>query len=134
MRFLIRSFFRALRALLTPLLLLGDRLTTPKRMERTPEEQARVDAETRNHAIYQFIACPFCVRVRRAVQRLGLNIELRDAQRPGEHRDTLLAEGGQVQVPCLRIDHPDGRVEWMYESSDIIAYLEGRFGPERTPA
>jgi glutaredoxin len=127
----IRYFFRALRTVLTPVLLLGDRLTTPKSMERDPVKQAEVDEETRSLALYQFVACPFCVKVRRTIKRLGLNIELRDAQTPGEHRETLLREGGSAQVPCLRIEHPDERVEWMYESGDIIRYLTERFGPGR---
>jgi glutaredoxin len=126
----LRYFFRALRAVLTPLLLLGDKLTTPKSMERDPVEQARIDEETRNLTLYQFVACPFCVKVRRTIKRLGLNIELRDAQGSFEHRETLREQGGSTQVPCLRIEHPDQRVEWMYESGDIIRYLNERFGPE----
>jgi glutathione S-transferase len=31
-------------------------------------------------------------------------------------------------VPCLRIDHDDGRSEWLRESADIIEYLEEHFG------
>lgn len=127
MRILIRYFFRALRAVLTPFLLLGDKLTTPKSMEREPDEQARVDAETRDLALYQFPACPFCIKSRRAIRRLGLNIELRNAQHEGDHRDALLKNGGKLQVPCLRIVHSDGRVEWLYESVEIIRYLEDRF-------
>lgn len=127
MRTLIRYFFRGLRVILTPVLLLGDKLTTPKRMERDPADQARVDHETRELTLYQFPTCPFCVKVRRAIQRLGLNIELRDAQLDAEHREALLEGGGKTQVPCLRIQHPDGRVEWMYESADIIRYLDDRF-------
>jgi len=34
--------------------------------------------------------------------------------------------GGKRKVPCLRIEE-DGKTEWMYESNDIIAYLEQRF-------
>lgn len=128
MRILVRYFFRGLRVILTPVLLLGDKLTTPKSMERNPADQARVDNETRELALYQFPPCPFCVKVRRAIQRLGLNIELRDAQLEGEHRNALLEGGGKLQVPCLRIQHPDGQVEWMYESADIIRYLNDRFG------
>lgn len=127
MKTVIRTFFRALRAVLTPFLLLGEKLTTPKSMERDPVEQQRVDAETRNMALYQFVACPFCIMARRGIRRLGLNIELRDAQLDPEHRRTLLEGGGKVQVPCLRIDHADGHTQWMYESSDIVRYLEQRF-------
>ena len=35
----------------------------------------------------------------------------------------LLNGGGKTQVPCLRIDNPDGETQWMYESDDIINYL-----------
>ena len=41
-------------------------------------------------------------------------------------RQALLEGGGKVKVPCLRIEE-NGQVRWMYESSEIIAYLEGRF-------
>jgi len=36
----------------------------------------------------------------------------------------LIAGGGKGQVPCLRIEHENGSVEWMYESVDIIRYLQ----------
>ena len=135
MRIIIRYFFRTLRVILTPFLLLGDKLTKPKSMERDPAEQAQVDAETSELALYQFNACPYCVKVRRAMHRLALNIELRDAQSDRENRDELIAGGGRPQVPCLRIPHADGSVEWMYESGDIIRYLEERFGKNsRRPA
>jgi len=35
--------------------------------------------------------------------------------------------GGKLTVPCLKIENDSGEVTWMYESSDIVAYLEGRF-------
>lgn len=132
MRILIRYFFRALRALLTPFLLLGDKLTTPKGIERDPADQARVDTETSRLALYQFPACPFCIKTRRAIRRLSLKIELRNAQPEGEHRTELLEGGGKVQVPCLRIRNTEGQEEWMYESRAIIDYLEARFRPTQT--
>jgi glutathione S-transferase len=39
----------------------------------------------------------------------------------------LLQGGGKVQTPCLRIAGEDGQVRWMYESGDIIRYLQQRF-------
>lgn len=63
------------------------------------------------------------------MDRLSLNIELRNALQPGEHRAALEREGGQIKVPCLRIQGDDGSVQWLYESNDIIAYLRERFGP-----
>ena len=104
-------------------------LTTPRGMKRSKEAQAQVDQQTRHLAIYQFHACPFCVKVRRALKRYSLNIELRDAKNNAMYKEELLKEGGRVQVPCLRISNDDGSVSWLYESSDIIRYLEQRFVP-----
>ena len=115
------------------LILLFDFLTSPRPPKRTPEEQARIDAQTRGMALYQFNACPFCVKTRRAMKRLGLKIELRDAGGNLQWRQQLLAEGGKLQVPCLYISQSPGDAQWLYESSDIIAYLEERF-TDRKPA
>jgi glutathione S-transferase len=38
-----------------------------------------------------------------------------------------LREAGKVQAPCLKITIGD-KVEWMYESNDIISYLDKEFG------
>jgi hypothetical protein len=42
-------------------------------------------------------------------------------------RVELLAGGGRLKVPCLRVVDAAGGESWMYESKDIIDYLEGRF-------
>lgn len=126
MRIIIRYFFRGLRLVLTPIVLLVEKLTTPKGKERLEQEQREVDEACKSLALYQFSACPFCVKVRKEVARLNLNIELRDAKNNDEHRDALLNGGGRVKVPCLRIEEGD-KVQWMYESDDINQYLEQRF-------
>jgi len=69
---------------------------------------------------------PFCVKTRRTIHRLGLNIETRDAKRNPVHKDELVNGGGQYKVPCLAIQE-EGKTRWMYESNDIISYLEQRF-------
>lgn len=102
-------------------------VTTPKGIKRTAQAQAMVDEQTAQLALYQFNTCPFCVKVRRAMKRLSLNIALYDAKNNAEHKQALLAGGGKVKVPCLRITNEDGSVKWMYESSDINSYLEQRF-------
>ena len=104
-----------------------DQLTRPEPMQRTPEAQQQVAEAVSAMSLYQYFACPFCIKTRRALHRLNLPIELRDAQNDPEHRATLAREGGRIQVPCLRIDAPDG-TEWLFESNDIISYLDGRFG------
>ena len=114
------------------LILLVDFLTSPKRPRRAPYEQAKIDQATADMALYQFRACPFCVKTRRAMKRLGLNIELRDARNDQKWRQQLLAEGGRLQVPCLYIPEASGEARWLYESSEIIAYLEQRFSGQET--
>ena len=78
-------------------------------------------------ALYQFKTCPFCIKVRKEIYRLSLNIETRDAQPPGPHRNDLVQGGGKAKVPCLRITDAAGNSQWMYESGAIMDYLRGRF-------
>lgn len=104
-----------------------DKATRPTPLQRTPDQQARVEQELKKLSVYQFKGCPFCVKTRRAMHLFNLPIELRDAKQ-SPWRKELMENGGKLQVPCLRIDREDGTPsEWMYESSDIIRYLETRF-------
>ncbi|WP_019626513.1 glutathione S-transferase N-terminal domain-containing protein [Thioalkalivibrio sp. ALJT] len=134
MRPLIRTFFRGVRLILTPFMLIGERLSRPRGIERDPADQARVDEQTQALALYHFPACPFCIKARRAMQRLSLDIELRNAQPAGPWREELQNEGGRLQVPCLRVEEEDGSVQWLYESDAIIHYLHSRFDPEQPEA
>ncbi len=98
------------------------------KVKRTVEQQKEVDAQTENIELYQFFGCPFCIKTRRVIRRLNLNIIARDAQnRQGVFRAELLKETGKTQVPCLKITE-NGKVEWMSETVKIIEYLEKRFG------
>lgn len=127
MRTIIRAFFRLLRLVLTPFMLLSEKLSTPKAMSRSPEQQATVDKATTKLALYQFRACPFCIKVRKEMARLGLNIELRDAQHDPKHREALLAGGGNIKVPCLLITDDQGEAQWLYESDEIKGWLNQQF-------
>lgn len=127
MKWLIRPFFKTLRLVLGPVLLLKERLTAPAGLVRSPEDQQEVDRQCRELALYQFKTCPFCIKVRREMRRLSLAIELRDTQHDADHRATLLQGGGRSMVPCLRIADAQGNDRWLYESADIVAYLRGRF-------
>lgn len=117
---------KALRVGLGQLIVAGDALTRPRPQKRSPQGQAAVNQEAAALALYQFHACPFCVKTRRAMHRLNVPVALHDAKRDPQAREQLLAGGGKVKVPCLRIEEAGG-TRWMYESSDIIAYLEQRF-------
>ena len=117
---------RLIRNLLGRLLLAVDWLTRPTLPQRSAEAQATINLETERLALYQFRMCPFCIKTRRAMRRLGLEVQQRDALHDPTHRQRLQQEGGQLKVPCLAIE--DGpQTRWMYESNDIIAYLEQRF-------
>src|SRR3989338_7774052 len=96
-------------------------------MQRLPAEQAKVDQQTSRLALYQFKACPFCVKVRFAMKRLSLNIVTRDAQHNPQHKKELTEQGGQHMVPCLRIEKENGTAQWLYESAEIIRYLKEQY-------
>jgi len=109
------------------LILFFDWLTTPKGIQRTEDVQAAINKQTKSITLYQYKACPFCVKVRRTMKRQSLPIETRDAKRCATAKEELLAGGGKLKVPCLKIDDGEGTISWMYESKDIIGYLENRF-------
>lgn len=117
---------KALRVGLGQLVVVGDLLTRPRKRQRTAAEQAEVDQAAKGLSLYQFHACPFCVKTRRTLHRLNVPVALRDAKNNEQDRQTLLAEGGRIKVPCLRIEE-GGQTTWMYESKMIIAYLDKRF-------
>lgn len=75
-------------------------------------------------ALYEHELCGFCQRVRRAIDGLDLEVESRNILRERGRRQELIAGGGRGMVPCLRVGHAGGAVDWLYESAAIIAYLE----------
>lgn len=122
----MRFFLRLLREGSGRVVILIDWLFKPSVVKRNDEEQAKVDQETKILKLYQFYACPFCVKTRRAIKRLNLKVETRDAQTAGQFRKELEISGGKIQVPCLKLEGA-GEATWIYESSDIIKYLDERF-------
>ena len=127
MKTVIRAFFRTLRLVLGPFMLLKERLTRPTGIQRAPEAQALVDQQCQSLALYQFSTCPFCIKVRQEMRRLSLPIEKRDAQHHADHRHELLQGSGATKVPCLKITEADGQTRWLQDSTEIVAYLRGRF-------
>ncbi len=117
---------KALRIGLGQLIVLLDLLTRPRPLKRSSEAQAAVDRAAAQLALYQFHACPFCVKTRRTLHRLNVAVVLRDAKQDAQHRQALLEQGGKIQVPCLRIEE-NGQSTWLYDSKAIGAYLQQRF-------
>ena len=131
MKTVIRAFFRTLRTVLGPVMLLKERLTQPKGVQRDAAAQAAVELECQSLALYQFNTCPFCIKVRQEMRRLSLPIEKRDAQHNASNRDALLQGSSATKVPCLKITEVNGQTRWLQDSNTIVAYLRERFG---TPA
>lgn len=78
-----------------------------------------------SHPSYELFimpSCPFCIKVLSFMKSEGIEIPLRDTTTDPKARQKLLAVGGKTQVPCLFIDG-----EPLYESNDIIAYLDKAF-------
>ncbi len=119
--------FKPVRWVLSQIIIFIDWLTRPKPMQRSVEAQAEVDQKTKNMALYHFQMCPFCVKTRRQIHRLALNIENRDARNDPQWNQELINDGGKYQVPCLKITAADGSVQWMYESTEINQYLDDKF-------
>ena len=127
MKIIIRTFFKTLRTVLGPVMLLKENLTRPRGVVRVQAAQDAVNQQCKSLALYQFKTCPFCIKVRQEMSRLSLDIELIDAQHEGANRQALLNGGGKAKVPCLKITDKAGKIEWLYDSEKIIAYLRGRF-------
>ena len=128
MKTVIRAFFRTLRSVLGPFMLLKERLTQPTGVQRAPEAQATVDLQCQSLALYQFSTCPFCIKVRQEMRRQSLPIEKRDAQHDSVNRDALLQGSGATKVPCLKITDSQGQTQWLQDSNAIMAYLRAHFG------
>jgi len=78
--------------------------------------------------LYHLSYCPFCHRVRRAAERLGIRLNLVEIREHPEARQLLLDQRGKATVPVLRTGPEPG--DLLGESADIIAYLE-RFAAAR---
>jgi len=75
--------------------------------------------------LYQKESCPYCQKVRYKMTELDLDYICRNVSGSGSKKAELLTKlGGMVQVPFL-VD-TDKNVA-MYESDDIIKYLEENY-------
>ena len=122
---------KIIRKILGEIVIIIDLITRPKPIQRTEQEQNRMIQLAKTVSLCQFHGCPFCVKVRRALHRLNVTIALRDVQNNELFRKELEEKGGKIKVPCLRIETKSG-IEWLYESKDIIKFLENLFKPKQT--
>ena len=124
----MKTIFRSIRWLLGQLIVFIDWITRPRPPAYSAEKQTELDETTSRMKLYHFRLCPFCVKTRRTILRLGLNIETRDARYNPQWNRELIDQGGRYQVPCLLQFEDDGSEQWMYGSDEIIQYLDRRFG------
>jgi len=78
--------------------------------------------------LYNMEGSPYCRKVRETLSELNLQHLVRNLPKGSPKRAELAERGGKVQVPYL-VDPNTGRA--MYESDDIVAYLEREYGPGR---
>lgn len=91
---------------------------------RVAERQTHLQALT----LYNMEGSPYCRKVRETLSELDLDTVIRNLPKGSPKRTELMQRGGKMQVPYL-IDANTGRE--LYESDDIVAYLEATYGPER---
>ena len=109
------------------LILFINLITLPKPIVREKISQDRIDKKTKDFTIYQFEACPFCVKVRRFIWKNSLKINLKDAKNNKTFKSELVNEGGKHKVPCLKIAKTSSDTIWLYESTEIIKFLKKEF-------
>ena len=92
---------KLIRFVLGKIILVLDALTAPKGVERAPALQSKIDADAKNLTLYQLVTCPFCVKVRRELKRLSVQVEIKNITEPKYHVE-LMAGGKIDQFPCLQ--------------------------------
>jgi len=80
-----------------------------------------------SYELFQQTTCPFCGMVSRFLDAKGIDVPRRDTMRDPDANAELVAGGGRPTVPCLKITSENGDVRWMYESMDIMRYLDEKF-------
>jgi glutaredoxin len=117
---------KLIRFIVGRIILLLDFLTRPSPVIRSRDDQDSVDAAVTGLSLYQFKACPFCVKVRRHMRRRSIKIELKDAKTDLLIKEELIREGGKHKVPCLRIAEDNKEVQWLYSSGEICRFLDAK--------
>lgn len=79
-------------------------------------------SENKKLSLYYYDSCPFCRMVQQEFSRLNMDYEKRNIMQNRSHYQDLVKGGGNQMVPCLLIEEGDSK-QWMYESRDIIRYL-----------
>jgi len=81
--------------------------------------------------LYELPGCPYCAKVRRKLDELGLEYDIEEVPSSHAQRTDVEEISGQTAVPVIVDEEHD--IEGMNESDDIVAYLERTYG-SRTEA
>lgn len=73
-----------------------------------------------NITFYYRRTCPFCVYVKRFLTKNKITVNEKDISSDRSALKKLVNEGGKQQVPAITIANEAGKVEWIYESQDIV--------------
>jgi hypothetical protein len=84
-------------------------------------------------ALYYVPGCPQCRRVLADVDRLEVQIELRNIWESHRYRHELLHARGSTNVPVLQCSSPAGE-RWVADARAIVADLERRAAEAVAPA
>ncbi|NRA23632.1 MAG: glutathione S-transferase N-terminal domain-containing protein [Oleispira sp.] len=99
-----------------------------KPVKRSNKEQCSLDRESRRIQLYFCKTCPASIKIKRHCEQLGLRVVEKDVQRVNAYRNELIHGGGEVRVPCLRIEGRQGKeTRWLYSGDVITQYLDRRF-------
>ena len=79
--------------------------------------------------LYELKSCPYCAKVRRALDDLDLEYESHTVPSSRKNRSRVQEISGQSGVPVL-VD-PNNGIEGMPESDDIVEYLYEEYGGEK---
>ena len=74
--------------------------------------------------LYTKTACPYCRRVINKLHNIGIDFEVRNIGN-GNNLQEMVDRGGKKQVPFW-VDDENKVI--MYETKDILTYLEKRYG------
>ena len=113
---------KIIRWTLGRLIILLDYIFSPKPIGRDKTFQDLVNKISSRYKLYQYYACPFCVKVRRFLKKESINIEYIDAK-DDFHKKDLIQNGGILKDPCLRVETKKNQVKWIYESNEIINFI-----------
>ena len=78
------------------------------------------------YKLYFKPTCPYCMKVIDFIEQKDIQVKLINVKINVLGKQKLINEGGMMQVPCLQVNNESEIIkdEWIYESEDIIKYLD----------